>query len=198
MTVEPTTPPRSGTDAPSVPLPRTPPDEPAARQPRRLPRWLRWLPHYRWSGTAAAVLLGGSSFTPSLLPRGWLLQGLIAGITAAVGYVIGIVVAWFVREVTDRRPSPLVRLRAWQVLGVLGTIYLLVLLWLGHRWQAQIHQLMGLKSPGGYQSAGIVVLAVLVFALLVGHGDPGAGHPGGRVWYNPAPGSAAPSGSPKA
>ena len=48
------------------------------------------------------------------------------------------------------------------------------MLWLGAGWQRDIHELMGLDAPAGYTSIGIVVLAVLVFALFVGigRGDP--------------------------
>ena len=47
------------------------------------------LPRYGWSGTVMALLLAGSSFTPSLLPRSPILQGLLAGIVAAFGYGVG-------------------------------------------------------------------------------------------------------------
>ena len=80
-------------------------------------RWLRWLPRYPWSGVTGALLLGCSSLTPSLLPRGWLLQGIIAGLTAAIGYGLGVAVAWFVAEVTDRRLSAGSRRLAWRALA---------------------------------------------------------------------------------
>jgi uncharacterized membrane protein len=158
-------PPRSAV----VPTPRAttehePPEPPPAH------RRLRWLPRYTWSGTLGALLFGFASFTPSLLPRGWLIQGLVAGITAAIGYGVGAAVSWFVRELTARRPSPLVRRRAWQVLAALGTVAGLVVLWLGQRWQADIHELMGLDPPAGFQSVWIVLVAILVFALFVGIG----------------------------
>jgi uncharacterized membrane protein len=160
------------TESTTSPDPQVETVEPAApaAPPESVPprRRLRWLPRYPWAGTVGALLLGCSSLTPSLLPRGWLLQGLIAGITAAVGYGLGSIVAWFVRELTDRRPSPALRRRAWRVLAVLGTVLALVMLWLGYRWQADIHRLMGLGAPPAYQALGIVVVAVLVFAALVG------------------------------
>jgi uncharacterized membrane protein len=148
-------------------------EEPARQTPeksRPVARRRRWRPRYSWSGTVGALLWGYSALTPSLLPRGWLLQGIIAGITAAIGYGIGEGVAWFVREFTDRRPSPVLRRRAWQVLAVLGAVLGLVMLWLGQRWQADIHRLMGLDAPASFSSAGIVVVAVIVFAAFVGLG----------------------------
>src|SRR3712207_852040 len=162
MTTEPATrPPDGHTDVVS-----TPSVQPAAgRQPAR--RWTRWLPRYPWSGTAGALLLGCSSLTPSLLPRGWLLQGLIAGITAAIGYGLGVAVAWFVAEGTDRRLPAGSRRLAWQALAVAGPALLLIALGFGLYWQQQVHLLMGLDPPEGYSAVGIVAVAVLVFAGLV-------------------------------
>jgi len=144
-----------------------PPPAPADGGGRRR---LRWLPRYTWSGTVGALVLGCSSLTPSLLPRGWVIQGLIAGITAAIGYGVGTTVAWFVAELTESRMSPGFRRRAWQVLAAAGPLLCVVMLWLGAGWQRDIHQLMGLDAPTGYAALGIVVLAVLVFALVVAIG----------------------------
>jgi uncharacterized membrane protein len=176
MTTEPTAAPSDGTEVttPPVPAPRTTVEDTRAQpatdgqQPAHGPR--RWLPRYTWSGTVGALLLGCSALTPSLLPRGWLLQGLIAGITAAIGYGFGVTVAWFVLSVSQRRPSATLRRWAWRVLAVLGPVVGLVTLWLGQRWQREIHLLMGLEPPPGFQSPGIVVVAVVVFAVFVGIG----------------------------
>src|SRR3954452_13049135 len=175
MTTESTTTPQPGSDdtAPLLPSQRgvegpPPPDVPAVAPPP--PRRLRWLPRYTWSGTLGALLLGLSSFTPSLLPRGWLVQGIIAGITAAIGYGLGVTVAWFVRAVTDRRPSEDLRRRAWRVLAVAGPVLTVVFLVLGQRWQRDIHLLMGIEPDAGYTYLGCVIVTVLVFALFVAIG----------------------------
>src|SRR3954470_19124950 len=118
MTAEPaTTRARGGTDV--APPPPALPEVAEAPPPRR---WRRWLPRYTWSGTLGAVLFGCASLTPSLLPRGWVLQGLIAGVTAAIGYGVGVTVAWFVAELTESRLSPGFRHRAWQVLAIGGAL----------------------------------------------------------------------------
>ena len=161
MTTEPATRPPDG--PPDV----LPPPVPAGdgRQPAR--RWTLWLPRYPWSGTGGAVLLGCSSLTPSLLPRGWLLQGLLAGITAAIGYGLGVAVAWFVAEVTDRRLSAGSRRLAWQALAVAGPALVRLALGFGLYWPRQLPLLMGLDPPEVFSSVGILVVAVLVFAGLV-------------------------------
>src|SRR4051794_15831355 len=41
------------------------------------------------AGSAFAVLFFCASLTPSLLPRAWYLQGIVSGLTAAIGYGAG-------------------------------------------------------------------------------------------------------------
>src|SRR3712207_6932187 len=151
MTTEPATrPPSADTDV-------LPPQGTAPAPGRSHPglRWTRWLPRYPWSGTTGALLLGCASLTPSLLPRGWLLQGLIAGITAAIGYGLGVAVAWFVAEVTDRRLSAGSRRLAWRALAVAGPALVLIALGFGLYWEQQIHRLMGLEPPEEFSAVGI-------------------------------------------
>src|SRR5688572_32579034 len=137
MTAESTTRPSpGGTEVASSPPPAAPA---AGALPDR--RWWRWLPRYTWSGTLGALLFGCASLTPSLLPRGWVLQGLIAGVTAAIGYGVGVAVAWFFAELTQSRMSAGFRRRAWQVLAAGGALLCVVMLWLGAGWQRDIHQL---------------------------------------------------------
>jgi uncharacterized membrane protein len=149
-----------GTQPPPAPAP-------SAKGPGGGSRVLRRLPRFDWTGVVGALLFGSASFTPSLLPRGWLLQGLIAGISAALGYAVGVFVSWFVRAVTDRRPSPAFRRRAWQVLGILGTVLVVVALVAGERWQKDVHALMGMEPPSRYRGPGILLVALLLFVLLV-------------------------------
>jgi uncharacterized membrane protein len=167
MTAQPTTRPPASESEPEPTPPPAVVETGGGRRTRR--RW-RWLPRYTWSGTLGAVLLGSSSLTPSLLPRGWVLQGLIAGITAAIGYGVGATVAWFVAEATESRMSAGFRRRAWQVLAVGGPLLCGVMLWLGAGWQRDIHELMGLDAPAGGSAIGVAVVAVLVFALFVAIG----------------------------
>ncbi len=145
----------------------------ASPTPVTVGRWRRiiaGLPRYGWPGTVMALLLAWSSFTPSLLPRSPILQGLLAGIVAAFGYGVGESVAWAVRRVTRWRPSPGTIRRAWRALAVAGAAFTIVVLVAGWRWQADLHELMGLDAPAGYDSALIAVLALLVFVGLVALG----------------------------
>ncbi len=70
--------------------------------------WRRYVGRFTLPGCWGALILACFSFTPSLLPRGGFLQGLLCGITAAIGYGLGVALAWVGRAFADReagRPS---------------------------------------------------------------------------------------------
>jgi uncharacterized membrane protein len=68
-------------------------------------------------GLAASLVLAGISFTPSLLPRPFVMQGVITGISMAVGYGIGVFAVWVARRFTTWQLSPASRRVAWVVAG---------------------------------------------------------------------------------
>ena len=67
----------------------------ATGEQRRVRRW--------WHLSRTGLLFGAGFFlismSPSLLPRTWYYQGFISGLCAAVGYALGVLVAWLVRTV---------------------------------------------------------------------------------------------------
>jgi uncharacterized membrane protein len=122
----------------------------------------RW--HYGFVGTIGAVTCFCLSLTPSLLPRGPLLQGVVSGISLAIGYGLGVLAVWLVSKLINRSmPAP--GRVAWRVLAVVAAAAVLVFLFLGSGWQQDIHQMMGMDPPArpGY-------LSVLPVALLLGAG----------------------------
>ncbi len=130
--------------------------------------WRRY--HYGWSGVLLGLLLAGSSFTPSLLPRTPILQGLVAGVAGSFGYGIGEAIAWAVRRLTHWEPSATLRKRSWLVLGIAGGVFAIVTLLLGWHWQVQIHELMDVPAPAAYDVVLILLVGLLVFVGLVGLG----------------------------
>jgi len=149
------------------PPPDLPGEEPASGGGGRRGRIERRLPRYAWSGIVVALLMAASSFTPSLLPRTWYLQGLIAGIAGAMGYAIGVTGAWLVREVTTWRPAERTRRRAWRIVGWAAIPFTAATLLLGWRVQVHIHELVSKAAPAGYDSLAILVLGLLTFVALV-------------------------------
>jgi len=118
-----------------------------------------------WGGLIFACL----SFTPSLLPRGGLIQGIVCGITAAIGYGLGVLLAWIWRAFADRDPRP-PRPWAWPAFFIAAPVLYAVCFGLGQYWQYEIRKLMGVTD---YNIALVVAspfVAALVFGLLVAIG----------------------------
>src|SRR5262245_14494524 len=74
------------------------------REPPREPGKPRKLLYVTLPGSWGALIFACLSFTPSLLPRGGLIQGVICGITAAIGYGLGVWAASIWRAFADREP----------------------------------------------------------------------------------------------
>ena len=89
--------------------------EPPRVRPRRRRRWFR----YTLPGAGGALLFTCLAFTPSLLPRGPVVQGLVCGISAAIGYGVGVVAAWAWRAFADRDERP-ARPKAWRIFAVVA------------------------------------------------------------------------------
>jgi uncharacterized membrane protein len=153
------------TDAgPAVAIAEAPPP---AREPGRR----RKLLYATLPGAWGALLGGCLSFTPSLLPRTGIIQGLIWGITAAIGYGLGVLAAWIWRAFPDRDPRH-PRRRSWLVFLISAAVLVVVFFGLGQYWQYLIRKLMGVTE---YNIALVVAspfVAALVFCLilLIGRG----------------------------
>jgi uncharacterized membrane protein len=139
--------------------------EEPSRPVRRRDRWFR----YTLPGAYTALVFACLSFTPSLLPRGPVVQGLIVGIDAAFGYAVGVLGAWIWREFADR-PARTPRAGAWRIFFIVAAVTLVASLVLGIRWQAQIRELMDVSAPNPLALVLLPVVAVLIFVGLVALG----------------------------
>jgi uncharacterized membrane protein len=97
-----------------------------------------------------------------MLPRTWLLQGVVSGLTAAFGYGIGASIGAAARAlgpVSWRRPQG--RAAWWTMIG-LSTVLIIVFLLLGRSWQNEVRALMGMTDPLVWDITLIVVIAVVI------------------------------------
>jgi uncharacterized membrane protein len=120
-------------------------------------------------GSWGALIAGCFSFTPSLLPRGGIIQGVIWGITAAIGYGLGVLAAWIWRAFADRDPRP-PRRRSWLVFFISTAVLVVVSFGLGQYWQYEIRKLMDVTE---YNIAFVVAspfVAALMFCLILAAG----------------------------
>ena len=124
---------------------------------------------YSLPGLVGALVFVCLSLSPSLLPRTGLIQGVVCGITGAIGYGIGVVVAWMWRAFADRDARPTQR-RSWQILAVVAAACLVAAMALGRYWQGQIRALLGVPPDGLASLVVTPLLAALVIVTLVALG----------------------------
>jgi len=144
--------------------------KPDARAEEPLPRAVKrpwWLRRYAFTGTVVGLLFLWLSMTPSLLPRGPLFQGLVSGVSGAIGYALGVFAVWLVRYMRSKDTSPRAPRMAWIVLagaGVVGTVLMIV--WF-HIWQDDVRDLVGVPHLKWHDYPLTAVLAIVVLFALV-------------------------------
>jgi uncharacterized membrane protein len=100
------------------------------------------------------------SLTPSLLPRAWFLQGVVSGITAAMGYALGALVPRrFLRGRAHRIGWAAVLVAA----PVAGTVFVL----LGTRWQKDLRRRLGMPALDTSYTFRMVLISLVTFAVLL-------------------------------
>jgi uncharacterized membrane protein len=120
------------------------------------------------TGLVVALIFYWISLTPSLIPRTWLFQGVITGISAVVGYGIGVLVHWTFVKAGVRILWPIrTRRIAWWTLAVATAIVVPTAVVLGVHWQGQVRDLFGMPPAGAGHGIAIVLTALVVALLLL-------------------------------
>jgi uncharacterized membrane protein len=107
------------------------------------------------------------SLTPSLLPRPFLVQGLLSGVSFAVGYGsgVGLVALWNYLQL------PLIQGRARIVAKAIAAVFsgtlVVSFLWQALQWQNALRALMGMEESPGIQRMAIGLVAILTFGCLL-------------------------------
>lgn len=145
--------------APKAPAPGTP-------QPEK-PWWVR---HYTFTGTTVGLGFIWFSLTPSLLPRGAIFQGLVSGISGAIGYGLGVFAVWLYRYLWAKPSSPPPPRWAWKILIPVGAVGMVLMAIWFHVWQDKVRDLMGVAHLKWYDYpvAGVLSLVVLFTCVEIG------------------------------
>ncbi|MFI1992315.1 alpha/beta hydrolase [Actinoplanes sp. NPDC020271] len=117
------------------------------------------------TGAGLAAVFYCLAFTPSLLPRTGILQGAVAGITAATGYALGTVIGALIR--IRFRFSPRTVRIWWRVLAVLLLPMIATCLVLGVRWQRELRLRLGMAPAQEYDIVRTVGASLLTFGLIL-------------------------------
>ncbi|WP_213281641.1 alpha/beta hydrolase [Cellulomonas hominis] len=132
-------------------------------------------------GLVVGVVFAVLAMTPSLLPRDWLFQGLVSGISGAIGYGVGVLLAWLLRRSSrwralvarvDARVPPQARRWVVPALCLAGAAALLIVLAVAARWQRELTDAMGMPATttSGWLRAAPVLVLVAAVLIAVARG----------------------------
>ncbi len=141
--------------------------------------WFRWRVHdvypllmalFRQLSTAG-LLLGtlffAFSLTPSLLPRPFVVQGIISGLSFTAGYGLGYAGYWLWAYLEFPFPGPrlerAVKIAATAVCVLVATVFLRQ----AWEWQNSVRVLMELEEVSGIRPFSIALIALAVFGILL-------------------------------
>ena len=111
------------------------------------------------------LLFFAASLTPSLIPRGPALQGILGGLVMAIGYLIGqiVVLLWQAADLPrlSGRPAKILT----TVISIPLVAFFLWVLGCSRTWQNDIRQKMGMEPADALHFVNILLFAVLTFAV---------------------------------
>lgn len=125
------------------------------------------LRHLSVTGLLVGTLFFAFSLTPSLLPRPWLVQGVISGLSFAAGYGLGVAGHWLWHYLELPEPGPRLLQRIKLVASVFCLLAAGVFLWRATGWQEGIRALMGMEPLGGIRPVSVALVASLVFIAVL-------------------------------
>ncbi|MCG5494967.1 MULTISPECIES: alpha/beta hydrolase [Ectothiorhodospira] len=118
-------------------------------------------------GLLVGTLFFAFSLTPSLVPRPFLVQGLISGLSFTAGYAVGFFGRWLWSYVELPVPGP----RVDWVIKILATVICSVVavtfLWQAGEWQNALRALMEMEEAGGVQPVSVGLMTLVVFVILL-------------------------------
>ncbi|MEQ1951028.1 alpha/beta hydrolase [Mesorhizobium yinganensis] len=131
-----------------------------------------WTVRFGKSFSALGLLLGtlffAASLTPSLIPRSFLLQGVLSGCSLAAGYGIGVFVRWLWSWLELPKPGGRVDLALKVGAAIVFAVVAARFLWKAAEWQNSIRSLMGMEPVDTAHPFEVGLIALLVFFVFIG------------------------------
>lgn len=118
-------------------------------------------------GLLVGTLFFAASFTPSLIPRAYLVQGALAGVALGTGYGIGVFLSWLWTYLELPLPEGRTGARIKQGAAALSGLVAILFLWQASGWQNSIRGLMGLEPVDSIYPTRVALIALFAFALLL-------------------------------
>ena len=118
-------------------------------------------------GLVLGALLFAASLTPTLVPRSYLTQGVLAGACFAIGYGAGVLWRWLWHYLELPEPSPRIRSIANAMVAVACVIVVIVYLWRAVEWQNSIRAVMKMEPVETAHPFKVCAIALITFFVLL-------------------------------
>lgn len=134
-------------------------------------RFVGWIERWRGGLSVAGLLVGtvlfSFSLTPSLLPRNFVLQGVLSGCAFAAGYGIGAFLGWLWSYMGLKLPQrTIVRLIKWGV-AIICLGVAILFLYRAAGWQNSIRDVMGMGPIETAHPLWVALVAIVPASVLI-------------------------------
>lgn len=136
-------------------------------EPDRSSRLVRYWFSFSFVGLAVATLFFAESLTPSLLPRNFLVQGILSGFALAVGYGVGVLFVWLWLFLEIPKPRPAVQRVSKWITAAAAAAVVALFLQRATVWQNSIRQLMEMEPVATAYPWRVAGIALLLGVLLI-------------------------------
>jgi uncharacterized membrane protein len=118
-------------------------------------------------GLFLGALFFAAALTPTLVPRSYLTQGVLAGACFAIGYGAGVFWRWLWHYLELPEPSPRIRSIANALVAVACFVVVVVFLWRALEWQNSIRAVMKMEPAETARPLNISAIALITFFALL-------------------------------
>lgn len=118
-------------------------------------------------GVVLGALFFAASLTPTLVPRSYLTQGVLAGSCFAIGYAAGIFWRWLWHYLELPEPSARLRSTTNAFVAVASLVVVITFLWRAAEWQNSVRAAMSLPPVETAHPFKVCAIALITFAVLL-------------------------------
>ncbi|MCM0752835.1 hypothetical protein DEA98_22190 [Brucella pseudogrignonensis] len=114
-------------------------------------------------GLALGTLLFAAALTPSLVPRTYVMQGILCGVAFGSGYGLGVFWRWVWHYLELPEPGEWLRSRVNLLVGLICLAVAIAALYFSAGWQNSVRAVMGMEPVPSAYPASVCGLAVITF-----------------------------------
>lgn len=119
------------------------------------------------SGLLVGVLFFALSLAPSLVPRPFVLQGVVSGLSFTAGYAVGAFGRWLWEYLELPFPDRRTARAIWWVGVGICVVVAAYFLWNASEWQNALRSLMGMEEEARIRPVSVGLITLLIFSTIL-------------------------------